>query len=150
MYAKKYLFGLLTASVCVAQPPVPQPPVNVPAAPPGVIAPAFQPPVVQGPPVQIVPAPVVPGVPVLPGPTALTLAQAERALKCLPPGCHHLMFIHPVTCCPVAVTVRICGCVTDVKASKCLGTHKLTFKIKGWNNDVVVKFKPNGSAVVVD
>lgn len=148
MNAKMYLVGLVTASVGFAQPPVPQPPVNVPAAPPGVIAPAVQPPIVQGPPVQVIPGvPVVPAVPVM---TPLTLSQAERALRCLPPGCHHLLLIHPVTCCPVAVTVRINGCITDVKASKFLGVNKLTFKVKGWCNDVTIKFKHNGTAVVVD
>jgi hypothetical protein len=158
MNAKVRLLGisasLLASSALVAQPPAA---INVPAAPPGVIAqpvvppPAPQPPIVQGPPVQVVPGPVVPGpvVPMLPA-TPLTLAQAERALRCLPPGCHHLLLIHPVTCCPVAVTVRINGCLTDVKATKFLGTHKLVFKVKGWNNDVVVKFKHNGGVVVND
>jgi len=150
MNAKTYLLGLLTATASVAQPPAPQPSNNVPAAPPGVIAPAVQPPIVSGPPVQIVPTPVVPGVPVVPLATPLTLSQAERALRCLPPGCHHLLLIHPVTCCPVAVTVRISGCITDVKASKFLGVYKLTFKVKGWCNDVTIKFKHNGSAVVND
>jgi hypothetical protein len=142
-------FASLSAVVGVsAQPPIPQPPVqgpiNVPAYPTT--------------PVQIVPAPVpapvptpgVPVIPVLPAATPLSLAQAERALRCLPPGCHHLLLIHPVTCCPVAVTVRISGCVTDVKAGKFFGTHKLTFKVKGHNNDVVIKFKPNGTVVVND
>jgi len=160
MNANIRLYGLsaslLAASLVAAQPPAPQPPINVPAAPPGVIAqpvvpqPVPQPPVLQG---QVVPGPipVVPGpvVPVLPA-TPLTLAQAERVLKCLPPGCHHLLLINPVTCCPVAVTVRICGCITDVKCSKFLGTHKLVFKVKGCNNDVVVKFKHNGTVVVND
>jgi hypothetical protein len=158
MNAKIRLVGLsaslLAASAAVAQPPVPQPPISVPAAPPGVIAPAAQPPMLQGqivqpPPVQILPAPA-PGIPVLPAPTALTLSQAETALRCLPPGCHHVLFIHPVTGCPVAVTLRITGRITEVRAHKFLGTHKLVFRVKGCNNDVVVKFKHNGTAVVAD
>ena len=140
--------SLLAASVAAAQPPAV---INVPAQPgvappPVVLPPPPQPPVV-GPPVQIVPGPVVP---VLPAATPLTLAQAERVLKCLPPGCHHLLLLHPVTCCPVAVTIRISGCITDVRAGKFLGTHKLVFKVKGCNNDVVVKFKHNGTVVVND
>jgi hypothetical protein len=156
MIAAIRLAGLsasLVAATAVAQPPAPQPPINVPPAPglppqqivvqpSQVVAPP--PPAIQGPPI------VVPGVPILPAPTALTLAQAERSLRGLPPGCHHVMFIHPVTCCPVAVTLRISGCLTDVRAGKFLGTHRLVFKVKGHGNDVVVKFKPNGSVVVAD
>jgi hypothetical protein len=140
--------SLAASSLAIAQapPPYPQPPINVPAAPQvqAVPVPGQPPVVVQQPPV------FVPGVPVVPVQTALTIAQAERALKCLPPGCHHVMFIHPVTKFPVSVTIRLSGCPTDVKCGKLLGTYRLTFKIKGLCNDVVVKFKPNGTAVVAD
>jgi hypothetical protein len=132
----------------IPQPPAPQPPINVPAYPQGQAVPVQPPMVVQQPPVVIPTPPVM--VPVLPAPTPLTIGQAERALRGLPPGHHRVLFIHPVTGCVVPVTFRICGCITDIRCGKFLGVYRLTFKVKGFANDVVIKFKPNGNAVVVD
>lgn len=81
-------------------------------------------------------------------PTAMTFEQACCALKCLPPGEHRICFIHPFTCCPVEVCFCLpCGCYEVICKDGC-HVKKLTFKYKGLCNDVVIKFKKNGTVAV--
>ncbi|QDU62791.1 hypothetical protein Pan216_36610 [Planctomycetes bacterium Pan216] len=77
----------------------------------------------------------------------ITMEQACCDFKCLEPGKYEVTMIHPHTCCPVKVCFCLpCGCY-ELKCSDCLGT-KMTFKYPGLFNDVVVKFKKDGSVVV--
>lgn len=80
--------------------------------------------------------------------TAWTFNQACCGLKTLCPGKQHLTFIHPFTCCPVDVCFCLpCGCYELICKDGCLA-KKLVFKYKGLGNDVVIKFKKDGSVVV--
>jgi hypothetical protein len=78
----------------------------------------------------------------------LTFEQACCALKCLPPGEHRICFLHPRTCCPVEVCFCLpCGCYCLDCKEGCFA-DKLVFDFKGHKNDVVVKFKKNGTVSV--
>lgn len=79
---------------------------------------------------------------------AFTLQQACCSLTNLPPGQHQITFIHPYTCCPVTVCFCLpCGCYR-LECGDGLCAEKLTFSYPGLFNDVVIKFKKNGSVVV--
>lgn len=83
-----------------------------------------------------------------PAATAMTYGQACCALEGLCPGQHTFCIIHPYTCCPVEVCVCLpCGCY-DVCCTSGWCAKKLVFDFKGHKNDVVVKFKKNGSVSV--
>ena len=102
-------------------------------------------------PPEFVPAPAMgaPAFPVVPVyQQTLTLTDALRSLKGLPAGQHQIHFIHPVTNRPVCVSVRLRDCVHEVKWHKFLGQHRLALKVRGFANDVIVKFNKNGSVVV--
>ena len=80
---------------------------------------------------------------------AFTFDEACCALKTLPPGQHTVLFIHPYTCCPVEVCFCLpCGCYELVCKDGCIGGKRLVFKYKGLGNDVVIKFKKDGTVVV--
>lgn len=82
-------------------------------------------------------------------PHAFTFDEACCALKNLPPGEHNVLFIHPYTCCPVEVCFCLpCGCYELVCKDGCIGGKRLVFKYPGLHNDVVIKFKKNGTVVV--
>lgn len=82
--------------------------------------------------------------------TALMLKDAACALNNLPPGKHEVTFIHPYTCCPVTVCFCLpCGCY-KVDCGDGLCAEKLRFNYPGLFNDVVIKFKKNGTVVVND
>jgi hypothetical protein len=131
--------------------PGPAPAYAVPATPP---APAYVPLPPARPALPVVPAPAyaVPAMPVTPvvplAVRTLTLTEAKVALKGLGPGRHEIHFVHPETNCPARVELKLRGCVYDVKWHKFLGQHRLTLKVRGFANDVVVKFKRNGGVDV--
>lgn len=85
------------------------------------------------------------------GPTALPFADAPKALKQLPPGKVSVIFIHPITCCPVEVCFTLpCGCYEIESDTTLFGNKKLTFKYPGLCNDVVLKFTKDGGVKVKD
>ncbi|MFO0944793.1 MAG: hypothetical protein U1D30_02420 [Planctomycetota bacterium] len=88
-----------------------------------------------------------------PAVTALTIDDVccGGAFDKLEPGLHEFVFIHPYTCCPVTVCVCVpcvpCECY-EVDCGKGLCAYKIELNYKGCKNDVVIKFKKDGSVVV--
>ena len=81
---------------------------------------------------------------------ALPIDQASAALKELPTGEYKMVFVHPYTCCPVEVCFCLpCGCY-DVKCGSGCCAKKLVFNYPGLKDDVVIKFKKDGSVAVKD
>jgi hypothetical protein len=147
------LTGLLMGVAAVGQTPVPTqvpPPVPYPQTQmvPVPNSSVLVPPVSQYPPAVVQTVPTVPVVPVVPVQTALTFGQACSALRGLPPGQHTMVFVHPVTKCPVSVTFQIRGCVTDTSSNRWFGNYRLVLKVAGVGNDVALKFKKDGRVVV--
>lgn len=81
---------------------------------------------------------------------ALTVDAAKGALGTLPPGEYRMVFIHPYTCCPVEVCFCLpCGCYEVQCGGGCCAT-KLVFNYPGFFNDVVIRFKKDGTVAVKD
>lgn len=79
----------------------------------------------------------------------LTIDAAKDVLKDMGPGEYKITFLHPETCCPVDVCFCLpCGCY-ELDCGGCCAT-KLIFKYPGLCNDVVLKFKKDGSVAVKD
>jgi hypothetical protein len=93
----------------------------------------------------------VPAVPVVPMVRVLSYSDMLDAFRTLGPGRHDLMVCHPCTGQPVRVCLKLpCKC-TKIITEKCpCGGRKVTFKVKGLFNDVVVKFTGDGKVHVKD
>ena len=106
-----------------------------------------------GPPVVATPAPVVvPAVPARPlipvDQMVVPYKEGPRMLRGLPPGTHHITFIHPYTNCPVKVTFCLpCACARTDNDNG-LFAKRLTFHLPGTFNDVVIKFFRDGTVKV--
>lgn len=110
-------------------------------------------PPVDGVPVEAVPMPVPVPEMVVPAPAPaivpMTLDEACCTLKELKPGTYTILFQHPITCCPIEVCIDLpCGCYELECGKGLFGAKRLKFKYPGLCNDVVVKFKKDGTAVV--
>jgi hypothetical protein len=98
--------------------------------------------------------PLPPPVPLpLAAPTIVALSPApvmtvQEFAKTFPagPGRYEVVLLHPKTCKPVAVCFELpCGCLTKVSASK----NSIKFEYRK-QDDVVIRFKHNGSVSVKD
>ncbi|HVJ83243.1 MAG TPA: hypothetical protein VNC50_19410 [Planctomycetia bacterium] len=147
MKAMTWIGMMAAATAASAQAPV-RSAIQVPAQPgapaiapqPVPVAPLPGTQVVSGPPVAI-----LPGVPVV---AALPVSEAPKVFVKPAAGKYVVTFVHPVTKCPVPVEFCLkCGCY---KASTCsfLGVTRLHFKAPGFDNDVTIKFKRDGSVAV--
>ncbi len=139
------LLLLVTAQAPTVVPPAPTPP-GVGTLPPPVAVPVAPIPgqvLVPVPPPPPVVSAYVPAVPVL------TFADACSTFKTFGPGMHDVMVCHPCTGQPVRVCLKLpCKCFKVLCDSCSCGGKKITFKVKGLFNDVVVMFNKDGTVSV--
>lgn len=85
--------------------------------------------------------------PALEARTAMTFPEFCAACEQLTPGEYSFVVIHPHTCCPVALCIRVpCGCYCLECKCNCFGS-KVVFNYPGLFNNIVIKFNKNGDVV---